>query len=202
MTFPGYPLSTEFDDNTPNLTTQATAHNEERAALNDLQDQISALTAATDAMLATLGELTAFKALFDAPVSYVPTTTGLTSVGASPGERWGRYVRLGNLVLVEFGFILGSGFVMSSSTPFSVSLPFPANPAFITGAKRPVFVCYANNANASRRTSGGGIILSTDTNYASRFANEQTGLGWKQGSPYTWEAGDDFEGTGFYWATP
>lgn len=202
MTFPGYPLSTDFDDNTPNLTTQAEAHNEERGALNDLQDQISALAAAVDATVSTLTELVAFKALFDGPVAYTPQTTGLTSVGASPGERWGRYVRLGDLVFVEFGFRLGSGFVMSSTTPVSIELPFPANPAFITGARRPVFVGYANNASESRRTSGAGIILSTNTLYASRFANEQTGLGWDGNSPFTWAVDDDFEGTGFYWATP
>lgn len=202
MTFPGYPLPVDWDNNDANLNKHADGHNAVETAVNDLQDQITALAATVDAVAGTITDLSNFNALFEGPVAYTPTTTGLTSVGASPGERWGRYVRLGDLVFVEFGFMLGSGFVMSSVTPISISLPFPANPAFVTGARRPVFVCYANNSSVSRRTSGAGIVLSSDTNYASRFANEQSGLGWDQGTPFTWEVGDDFEGTGFYWATP
>jgi hypothetical protein len=199
--FAGYPLSTDFTDDTPNLGNQADAHNDERAAINDLQGQITALESTITGLTDSIATLSAFKALFDSPTSYTPTLTNMT-VGASPGERWGRYVRFGDLVFYEFGFLLGAGFTMDATQPFGISLPFDADDALLTGSRRPVFTCYANNVSGTRRTSGAGIIFNTELTRISRFANENTGVGWDASAPFTWEVGDDFEGAGFYWAEP
>lgn len=202
MTFTGYPLSADWEGDDANLNQQAPAHNRVEVAANELQDQITTLQGQMDGFDSLATTMTAFMNLFSAPVMITPTLVNVT-VGAAPGASWMRYIRVGQLVLIEGGFRLGSGFTMHATAPMGFQLPF--NAAYIaTGGveRRPVISCYANNYSASQRTSGAGIVAVTEPQWLRRFANEATGLGWDAGSPFTWAINDDMQFSGHYWCVP
>ena len=201
MTFTNYPFAADHEGNDANLGQQAEAHNQVEVAANQLQEQITSLQAQVDSLVGDVAnDYIAFKALFDTPIFVTPTLVNVT-VGAPPvGAAWMRYVRVGNLVFLEGGFRLGAGFTMHATNPVGFYLPF--NAAHLTAGtldRRPLFSAYANNHSSTQRTSGAGIVVSTEPSMVRRFANEATGLGWDAGSPYTWAVNDDMTFSGFYW---
>lgn len=121
----------------------------------------------------------------------------------SGGVTYGRYYKLGRLVLVLAGFQLGTGGDLSSTLEFN--LPFTAaNISGFTGSDASVGGFCAARAfanNSSVRWSGTGIAsASTMTNFVSAGASAV----WTFTQPFDWSdagAGSKFQAVGIYEAT-
>lgn len=125
--------------------------------------------------------------------SYTPTITGFN---LGTGTKYGYYLRLGTLVVAEFGFVIGSG-ASSTGAVLAVSLPVGAtNPGFTefnwVGAGR------AFQAADGRFASIGIINTATDTGNIQSFATAGQSP-WKNDAPFSpWNNGAVFNGLAVY----
>lgn len=191
MPFDGYPLEAAWTNESPMWDLHAEQHNLVEAAVNNLQDQVTALAALVAGQTSLIDNLQDFVNLFNSP--WTPYTPTLYNVTVGTGTRTGEYLKAGRLLIVRAGFSLGSGFTMSSAAPIAIGLP-DGMLAAVSQDKYPVINGWANNSNY--RWGGSGVVIHTEPNRMSRFADESSPLGWKQGEPFTWGVGDGMWCTG------
>lgn len=140
--------------------------------------------------------VTLAKMASEASASYVPTLSNVT-LGA--GTSYAYYYKIGRLVVLTGGFVLGAGANVTGLIGFS--LPPAITPAFPAGVERYVFGAWAQDVSASSRFAASCTIDVGDPTRVSRFVNAGTTTGFDGPSPFNWASGDMLFFTGFYIAT-
>jgi hypothetical protein len=191
MPFDGYPLEAAWTNESPMWDLHAEQHNAVESAVNNLQDQVTALAGLVAGQTSLIADLQDFVNLFNAPwTAYTPT---LYNVTIGTGTRSGEYVKIGRLCFFRAGFVLGSGFTMSNAAPLGIGLP-PGVTAVTAANGYPCIAAWANNSNY--RWGGTGIVAISEPTRVARFADENSPLGWKQNEPFAWGSGDGMSMSG------
>jgi hypothetical protein len=130
----------------------------------------------------------------DAWTTFTPTFGGITLGGGSLN---GRYTKIGRLVIVNFGFQLGSS---GNVTGLISWTPPSAIPIISLSSTTCVGIAWAEAGPGTIRYGGVGIKAISDTNI-SRFVSDGDNVGWQATIPVNWEPGNALYGCGIYETT-
>jgi hypothetical protein len=117
----------------------------------------------------------------DAPwTTYTPALQALT-IGTTGGQYlFGRYKRLGKIVVVEAGFRFGTDGVLSGSPNIGIGLPSNAN--FASGVQEYLFGARKFTITDGSNWGGIGAVVASDPDMVINFATGGT-TGWTIGVP-------------------
>jgi len=123
--------------------------------------------------------------------TYTPALQAVNP-GTTGGQYlFGRYKRLGKVIVVEAGFRFGTDGVLSASPNIGIGLP--SNAKFDANVREYLFGARKFTVATGANYGGLGAVIASDPDMVINFATAGT-TGWTIGVPGTWSAGSPGDG--------